>query len=213
MQSAPHVQSSTCNQSNIDICNSCHLRVLQIKSRKIHCDFFLVGGGGGLFDEPVMPDPEPEAEISNLQQPPLEPPGSHRSVPGSYRTAPPGSMRSPGGPMSDDGFGGGASPMGPPSPMASSPGNSRPPSPMATPYATPGPGHEPGTPAPATPAPATPAQAPPTPAHMMLPPAVQEQTTLLHNEEESFALVRFFCFPTKKFMLHWTESERFHKSN
>merc|ERR1719418_219282 len=62
--------------------------------------------------------------------------------------------------------------------MASSPGNSRPPSPMATPYATPGPGHEP----------ATPAQAPPTPAHMMLPPAVQEQTTLLHNEEESFAL-------------------------
>merc|ERR1719189_2568754 len=145
-----------------------------------------VGGGGGLFDEPVMPDPEPEAEISNLQpplEPPLEPPGSHRSVPGSYRTAPPGSMRSPGGPMSDDGFGGGASPMGPPSPMASSPGNSRPPSPMATPYATPGPGHEPGTPAPATPA-----QAPPTPAHMMLPPAVQEQTTLLHNEEESFAL-------------------------
>ena len=70
---------------------------------------------------------------------------------------------------------------------------------MATPYATPGPGHEPGTPAPATPAPATPAQAPPTPAHMMLPPAVQEQTTLLHNEEESFALVRFFCFPTNFF--------------
>ena len=154
-----------------------------------------------------MPDPEPEAEISNLQQPPLEPPGSHRSVPGSYRTAPPGSMRSPGGPMSDDGFGGGASPMGPPSPMASSPGNSRPPSPMATPYATPGPGHEPGTPAPATPAPATPAQAPPTPAHMMLPPAVQEQTTLLHNEEESFALVRFFLFSHQIFYVRYIEPE------
>merc|ERR1719511_357425 len=46
----------------------------------------------------------------------------------------------------------------------SSPGNSRPPSPMGTPAATP---------------------APPTP---MQPPAPQEQTTLLHNEEESFAL-------------------------
>ena len=57
----------------------------------------------------------------------------------------------------------------------SSPGNSRPPSPMATPAPTPG-----GT------APPTPAHAPPTP--MMAPPAPQEQTTLLHNEEESFAL-------------------------
>ena len=80
----------------------------------------------------------------------------------SNTTAPlpqPGSMRSP---MSDNGFDAGA---GMPSPGGmSSPGNSRPPSPMGTPAATP---------------------APPTP---MQPPAPQEQTTLLHNEEESFAL-------------------------
>lgn len=66
----------------------------------------------------------------------------------------------PGPAMSDDGF---DTQGGLPSPGPSSPGNSRPPSPVPTP-------------APATPAPMIP---PPTPA---------EQTTLLHNEEESFAL-------------------------
>ena len=84
--------------------------------------------------------------------------------------------------MSDGGFG--DNDMGPPSPGGmSSPGNSRPPTPMATPAHTPA-----QTPASATPAhdPASATPHPATPPHMMLPP--NEQTTLLHNEEESFAL-------------------------
>ncbi len=100
------------------------------------------GGGGGLFDEPVM------AEVSDVRPP---------DAPGSARRP---SMSG----MSDDGFDAGM-----PSPGGmSSPGNSRPPSPVATP------------------APPTPMAAPATPMH--LPPIAQEQTTLLHNEEESFAL-------------------------
>jgi cohesin complex subunit SCC1 len=98
-----------------------------------------VGGGGGLFDEPAMPD------VSSVQDPVA-----------SFRRAS----------MSDDDFGAGA---GMPSPGGmSSPGNSRPPSPLPT----------------ISDAPPTPMMAPPTP---MAPPAV-DQTTLLHNEEESFAL-------------------------
>ena len=72
-----------------------------------------------------------------------------------------------------------------PSPSMSSPANSRPPTPMATPAATPGPAGA-ATPGPVPSVHGTPAHsmaAPPTPA----PPQV-EQTTLLHNEEESFAL-------------------------
>ena len=102
------------------------------------------GGGGGLFDEP-----EPIAEVSNTTLPQIPILAS-------------GSMRSP---MSDNGFDAGA---GMPSPGGlSSPGNSRPASPVATP------------------APATPLHQATTP---MRPPAPAEQTTLLHNEEESFAL-------------------------
>ena len=101
------------------------------------------GGGGGLFDEP-----EPIAEVSNTSLPQIPIPAS-------------GSMRSP---MSDNGFDN----AGMPSPGGlSSPGNSRPASPVATP------------------APATPLHQATTP---MRPPAPAEQTTLLHNEEESFAL-------------------------
>ena len=102
------------------------------------------GGGGGLFDEP-----EPIAEVSNTTLPQIPIPDH------------PGSMRSP---MSDNGFDN----AGMPSPGGmSSPGNSRPASPVATP------------------APATPLHQATTP---MRPPAPAEQTTLLHNEEESFAL-------------------------
>ena len=58
----------------------------------------------------------------------------------------------------------------------SSPGNSRPATPIATPAATPAP-HIEGSMA-----------APPTPQALQQAPTPQEQTTLLHNEEESFAL-------------------------
>jgi len=113
-----------------------------------------VEGGGGLFDEPVM------AEVSNAPSEPRI---------GSFRRTS----------MSDDGFDAGGdlpSPGG-----MSSPGNSRPATPMGTPAATPS--H-------ATPHSSQHAMAaPPTPAALQAAPITpQEQTTLLHNEEESFAL-------------------------
>lgn len=101
-------------------------------------------GGGGLFDEPVMPEVSKTSEgRSSIRRPSL----SAMSDDGGFDPA--GGLPSPGG--------------------MSSPGNSRPPSPVATP-------------APSE-TPASNSMLPPS-----APPVAAEQTTLLHNEEESFAL-------------------------